>query len=46
VFFLVVTSILPLTASCHNGGKTWKFVAMAGNRWNPISRDGYATFSV
>jgi hypothetical protein len=35
-----------LPVGCHSGGKTWEFVAMAGNRWNPISGDGYATFSV
>jgi len=42
----LVTSVVSLAARCHSGGKTWEFVAMAGNRWNPISRDGYATFSV
>jgi hypothetical protein len=45
-FFLVaVFSSGTLTACCHSGGKTWKFLAKTGNRWNPTSRYGYATFS-
>jgi len=35
-----------LTAGCHRVGKTWDFVSVAGNRWNPIPRDGCATFSL
>ena len=42
----MVDSVLSLPAGCHKGGQTWEFVAMAGNRWNPISREVYATFSV
>lgn len=43
--FLVATQFERLTAGCHSGGKTWEFLIMAGNTWNPISRDNRASFS-